>query len=86
MFNLDEGEFVKEELVYLGFVILRDNLQMDPSMVEAILNWTILRNVGDVTSFNGLTTFYWKFIKNFSQICVVTLDALKGGNKGSFLG
>ena len=36
--NLDKCDFMKEELVFLGFVISKGNLKMDPTKVEAILN------------------------------------------------
>ena len=36
--NLEKCEFFKQELVYLGFVVSKGSLKMDPSKVEAILN------------------------------------------------
>ena len=39
MINLEKYEFIKTELVYLGFVLSHGNLKMDSSKVEAILNW-----------------------------------------------
>ena len=36
--NLDKCDFLKEELVFLGFFISKENLKMDPKKVEAILN------------------------------------------------
>ena len=46
--NLDKCDFVKEELVFLGFVISKGNLQMDPTKVEAILNWPTPKNASEV--------------------------------------
>ena len=37
--NLEKSEFMKQELVYLGFLVLKSNLKMDKSEVEAILSW-----------------------------------------------
>ena len=36
--NLDKCDFMKEELVFLGFVISKGKLKMDPTKVESILN------------------------------------------------
>ena len=55
--NLDKCVFMKEELVFLGFVISKGNLKMDPEKVEAILNWPTPRNASEVKSFHGLETF-----------------------------
>ena len=43
--NLDKCDFMKEELVFLGFSISKGNLKMDLAKVEAILNWPTPRNV-----------------------------------------
>lgn len=75
---------MKEALVYLGFVISKGNLKMDPSKVETILNWPTPRSVSDVRSFHGLASFYRKFIKSFSQICAPMIDTIKGGSKCTF--
>ena len=49
---------MKEEIVYLGFVILADVLKMDHKKVEAILNWPTPENASEVRSFHGLAIFY----------------------------
>ena len=38
MINLEKCDFMKQELVYLGFVLSQGNLKMDPCKVETILN------------------------------------------------
>ena len=38
MINLEKCLFLNTELIFLGFVILGNELKMDPSKVEAILN------------------------------------------------
>ena len=42
--NLEKCTFIREELVFLGFVISKGYLKMDPSKVEAILNWPPPKN------------------------------------------
>ena len=46
------------ELVYLGFVLSKDGLKMDPEKIEAILNWTSPKNILEVRIFHGLDSFY----------------------------
>eukprot|EP00253_Pinus_taeda_P028398 PITA_28398 len=74
------GKFVivyLKELIYLGFVIAENELKMDPEKVVAIVNWPSLKSLFEVRSFHGLTSFYWKFIRNFSKICAPMLDTIK---------
>ena len=63
--NLEEGEFLKQELVYLGFVVSQGKLKMDPSKVEAILNYPTPRIGNDVMIFHGLAQFYRNFVRKF---------------------
>lgn len=65
--------------MYLGFVLSQGNLKMDPSKVDAILNWPPPKVETKVRSFNGLAQYYSKFVKHFSAICDPMLDTIKGG-------
>jgi len=68
---------LKEEIVYLRFVILADGLKMDLEKIKTILEWPTLENVGEVRSFHGLASFYKKFIRNLSYVCNVMFETLK---------
>lgn len=48
---------MKEELVYLGFVIYMEGLKMDPKKVRVIDEWSTPVNIGEVRSFHGLAIF-----------------------------
>lgn len=76
--NLKKCSFMKEELVYLGFVISTDGLKMDPKKVKAILDWPTPKNVSKVRSFHGLASFYRKFIKNFSAVGNAMTETIRG--------
>jgi hypothetical protein len=58
LINMKKSSFMKTKLIYLGFVISVNELKMDPSKVEVIKNWPSPRNVFEVRSFHGLSSFY----------------------------
>ena len=77
MINVKKCTFMKTELVYLGFVISREGLKMDPKNAQAIIDWPSPRNIFEVRSFHGLAIFYRNLINNFSGICASIIEIIK---------
>ena len=73
----EEVHILEDRAIYLGFVISRDGLKMDLEKVQEIIDWPSPRNIFEVRSFNGLESFYRKFIKNFSGICASIVETIK---------
>lgn len=53
---------------FLGHVISQEGVAVDPSKVEAVLNWERPKNITEIRSFLGLVGYYRRFIKGFSQL------------------
>lgn len=49
--NIPKCEFGKTSLVYLGHIVGGDELKIDPSKVEVIVNWPKPNNVIEIRSF-----------------------------------
>lgn len=81
LINLKKFPFMKEEIVYLGFVISANGLKMDLKKVRVILDWPTPENVGEVRLFHGLAKFYMKFIINFNSICNAMVETMRADKR-----
>ncbi|KAL0818948.1 hypothetical protein ABMA28_008247 [Loxostege sticticalis] len=59
--------FFANEVKYLGFVIDKEGIKVDPDKVKPILTMTPPTNVSELRSFIGMINFYGKFIENLSE-------------------
>jgi len=62
----EKCEFYKQQIEYLGLVILENEVSMDPVKVAGVREWPTPENKMDVQAFLGFVNFYWRFIWNFS--------------------
>ena len=60
-FHSDRAEF-------LGFILTRDGVEMDPQKTEAVEKWPTPKNVTEVQEFLGFANFYRRFIKGYSGV------------------
>lgn len=60
--------FGVDSAAYLGHVVSKDGVSMDPSKVQAILDWPEPKNVTELRSFLGLVGYYRKFLVNFGEV------------------
>jgi hypothetical protein len=66
----EKCHFNKDTVNYLGFVLSKDGLTMDPSKVQTIQDWPEPRKVKDIQYFLGFANFYRRFISDYSDIVV----------------
>src|SRR5258707_2661780 len=64
----EKCKFEQKEVEYLGLVISKDHVTMDPMKVCRVTEWLTPMKVKEVQSFLGFVNFYQKFICNFSNI------------------
>ena len=76
--NLKKCDFYADKIIFLGYLVTKDGIEIDRSKIEAITNWPIPSSIHDVRSFHGLVYFYRRFIRGFSSIMAHVTEYLKG--------
>ena len=68
--KLSKCEFWLREVSFLGQVILKGDIEVDPSKVDAVLQWESPKSVFEIRSFLGLAGYYRRFIEGFSKLAL----------------
>jgi len=70
----EKCEFYQKWIKYLGLVITKNKVMMDPIKVAGVCDWSILENWTDMQAFIGFVNFYRRFIQDFSTIARLLFD------------
>jgi hypothetical protein len=69
------------EVEYLGHLLGKDGVRVDPKKIEAMQDWLHPKTLKILHGFLGLTGYYCKFVKNYGKIAAPLTSLLK---KNSF--
>ncbi len=53
----------QEELPYLGHIVSKDGIKVDPKKVQAVSDWPEPQNLTELQQFLGLTNFFRKYVQ-----------------------
>jgi len=68
--KLSKCEFWLREVSFLGHVISRGGIAVDPSKIDAVMQWESPKSVFEVRSFLGLAGYYRRFSEGFSKLAL----------------
>jgi hypothetical protein len=63
--KLSKCEFWMKQVAFLGHIISKGGISVDPSKVQDVLSWNAPTSVGDIQSFLGLAGYSRRIIEGF---------------------
>jgi hypothetical protein len=70
-------EFWLVKVEFLGHVITKEGIAINPNKVQSVLEWPAPKNVKEVRGFLGMAGYYRRFIEGFSKIAGPMTKLLK---------
>ena len=78
-------EFSVNKTKFLGLIVLKDGIEMNPKKIADIKDWELPRTVRDIQSFIGFCNFYRRFIAMFSRIAQPLISLTRKEFKGKLV-
>jgi hypothetical protein len=75
--KLSKCEFWLKQVTFLGHMISKGGIYVDPSKILDVLSWNVPTSVNEIRSFLGLTGYYQRFIEGSSKITKPITELLR---------
>ncbi|KAK3566586.1 hypothetical protein QTP86_001088 [Hemibagrus guttatus] len=79
--KLENCEFHRSTVTFLGYVISHQGVEMDVVKVRAVTEWPAPTTVHELQCFLGFAKFYRRFIRNYSAVAGPLTSLLRGKPK-----
>ena len=73
----EKCQFEQRRVEFLGVILEKEMVQMDPTKTKGIADWKTPQNLKDVCMFLGFTGFYRYFVPNYSKIARPLIELTK---------
>jgi hypothetical protein len=70
-----------KQVAFLGHIISKGGISVDPSNVRDVLSWNAPMSVDDIQSFLGLAGYYRRFLEGFLKISKPMTEMLEKDKK-----
>ena len=77
LIKLKKCKFCVDEIEYLGHIVSKNGIQVDPAKIESIKKLKPPTSITGIRSIIGLCSYYRKFVKNFSKIAKPMSNLIK---------
>jgi hypothetical protein len=61
-------------VTYLGHIISKHGIEVDPDKFQAVRDFSVFRNTTEVRAFHGLCNYFRRFIPNFGETAKAPTD------------
>jgi hypothetical protein len=79
--KLSKCEFWLKQVAFLGHIVSKGGISVDPSKIQDVLNWNAPTSVSEIQSFLRLIGYYPRFIEGFLKISKPMTELLKMDQK-----
>lgn len=80
--KLSKCEFHRTEVKFLGFIVGRGGVRIDPERSRTVTDWPEPKTYHDVQVFLGFTNYFRQFIPQYARITQPLTNLLKGMVRG----
>ena len=67
-FSPKKCHFAQQQVEYLGHIVSKHGIAVDPSKVSKVRDWPTPRSVKEVRTFLGVASYYRRFVPEFARI------------------
>lgn len=75
--NREKSLFCRAELKYLGYLVNRSGLHVDPEKIKAILDIPTPKTVSEVRRMIGISSWYRRFVKDYGSLVAPLTNLLR---------
>jgi hypothetical protein len=79
---LSKCEFWISEVLFLGHIINKEGLAVDPKKVADVLNWKAPTDARGIKSFIGMAGYYRRFIEGLLELALLRKLIQRGSESG----